>query len=168
MNWYILFSLTQKSEKLVKQLNTKKDIYAFIPQMEYYRRDIKDNALKPLFPGYVFVKSKLNQNDFDLLLMNMNEEKDGLIKQLKYRDTNALREDEIVLLKKLLDDQYILRMSQANLDNHKKAVIYTGPLRHFEKNIIKVDKHNKMAYLDIKFLDRYIQAGLSIKAKYEI
>lgn len=168
MKWYIIFSLTQKSEKLVGQLNRKKNICAFIPQLEYYRRDISGYALKPLFPGYVFVKSELDQEDFDLLLMNMSEGKDGFIKQLKYENVSALREEEIVLLNRLLDDQYILRMSQAYLDVDKRAVVYHGPLKHFEQNIIKIDKHNQIAYLDIQFLNRYVQSGLIIQAKYEV
>lgn len=168
MRYYILFSLSHKVDRLVKQLNKKKDIKAFVPMLEYYRRDINDYALKPLFPGYIFVKSNLNQEEFDLLLMNMKEEKNGLIKQLKYEDVNALRKEEITLLDKLLDDNFVLRMSLASLDDNKRVVVYHGPLKYFEKNIVKVDKHNRLAYLDIKFLDRYVQAGLYVKAKYEL
>ncbi|WRK55693.1 hypothetical protein SD457_00315 [Coprobacillaceae bacterium CR2/5/TPMF4] len=36
---------------------------------EYYRRDIKGNAIKPLFPGYIFVRSNLEQLDFDQFLL---------------------------------------------------------------------------------------------------
>ena len=66
-NWYVLFVLVAKEKKLCSVL-TKKGLNAFIPQMEYYRRDIKGNALKSLFPGYIFIKSEMNQSDFDNFL----------------------------------------------------------------------------------------------------
>lgn len=168
MNWYILYGLTQKIDTLSTQLNKDKRIYAFIPQLEYFRRDKKVIALKPMFPGYIFVKTSLNQEDFDLLISENKVSKNGLIKQLKYKGTSALRKEEIALLGKLLDDDKILRMSYANLDSQKKAKVYKGPLCYFENNIVKVDKHNQLAYLNIQFMNRNIQAGLVIKARYEI
>ena len=44
-----------------------------------------------------------------------------------------------------------------------KAIITKGPLKAFEDNIVNLDKRNRLAYLDIKFLDRNIKAGLWIK-----
>jgi len=164
MNWYILYCLSARTEKLVKSLNQEDNLYAFIPRLEYYRRDIKGYALKPLFPSYIFVKSRLNQAEFDSIIRNMKEEKDGLIKQLKYNDVSALREEEITMFEKLLDDQYILTMSKAFIKD-KKASITEGPLKYFENNIMKVDRHNQLAYLDLKFMGRYILAGLFIKGR---
>lgn len=161
MNWYILYSLTAKTKKLIKMLNSQGCVFAFIPLIEYYRRDINDYALKPLFSSYIFVKTSLNQQEFDILLMSMKEDKDGLIRQLKYKDTTALSDDEIEMFDKLLDSSYVLRMSQASLINNR-AIISHGPLKYFEQDIVKVDKHNQLAYLDLKFMNRYIQAGLVI------
>ncbi len=168
MNWYILFSITKKPDKLLRWFNAKEEVNAFIPKIEYYRRDISGLATKPLFPNYIFVQSTLNQKDFDLILIELIKEKNQIIKQLKYQDVSALRKEEIHMLEKLLNKDFILEMSYANLDSMNKAIVYEGPLRYFEKNIIKVDKHNQVAYLNIRFLDKLMQAGLVIKAKYEI
>ena len=48
-----------------------------------------------MFNNYVFVKTHLNQNEFNDLLLKMREENDGLIKQLKNVDATALTEKEI-------------------------------------------------------------------------
>lgn len=162
MNWYILFSLKLKEEKLCKNINKRKGVYAYIPQLEYYRRDIKECAFKPLFPGYIFVKTYLNQLEFDELIMKMDQEKDGLIRQLKYKETTALTQDEILLLNKLLSSSCVLKMSYGFL-NESKAIVSEGPLKGLESHIVKVDYHNKIAYLDIQFMNRTIQAGLSIE-----
>ena len=162
-NWYVLFVLVAKSDKLCSLL-TKKGIYAFIPQIEYYRRDIKGNALKPLFPGYIFVKSEMNQSDFDNFLYKLGEQKDGLIKQLKEDGVSALRDEEIEMFNKLLNTKGILEMSQAFIED-KRARVIEGPLIYYQDHIVKVDKHNKLAYLDIEFMNRQILVGLNIKCK---
>lgn len=162
-NWYVLFVLVAKSDKLCSLL-TKKGINAFIPQMEYYRRDIKGNALKPLFPGYIFVKSEMEQSDFDNFLYKLGEQRDGLIKQLKEDGVSALRKEEIDMFTRLLNSEGILVMSQAFIED-KRAKVISGPLIYYQDHIVKVDRHNKLAYLDIEFMNRQILVGLNIKCK---
>lgn len=163
MNWYVLFVLVVKEDKLCSLLR-KKGLDAFIPMYEYYRRDIKGNAIKPLFPGYIFVRSNLEQLDFDQFLFNIKEPKEGLIKELKKVDVSALRDDEIKMFEYMLDSKGILRMSQAFIED-KRAKIYKGPLVHYQDHIVKVDKHNKLATLDLEFMDRRFVAGLEITSK---
>lgn len=160
-NWYILHVITLKSDRLCESLNNQGHLYAFTPMMEYYRRDKKANALKALFPGYIFIKTKMDQEEFDAVLFHMKESKDGLIRQLKYNDATALKNDEIEVFEKLIDSSGIVRMSKAYLEN-KKAVVYEGPLKSFENDIVKVDKHNQIAYLRFEFMGRNIQVGLNI------
>ena len=162
-NWYVLFVLVAKEKKLCSVL-TKKGLNAFIPQMEYYRRDIKGNALKSLFPGYIFIKSEMNQSDFDNFLYKLEDQRDGLIRQLKKDGISALRKEEIEMFKKLLNNEGILEMSQAFIED-KKAVVTKGPLIYYQDHIVKVDKHNKLACLDLKFMNIQILVGLNIKSK---
>lgn len=166
MNWYVLYVLTRKTDYLIRNFNKKEDIEAFVPKYEYYRRVDKSIDIKPMFNGYIFIKTTMDQIQFNSLLQSMKDEKDGLIKQLINQETSALRKEEIEMFNKILDDSYIASMSQAYLDNGK-AKVYEGPLQHFEKNIIKVDKHNQLAYLNISFMDRVIRLGLKITSKSE-
>ena len=162
-NWYVLFALVVKENKLCSVLR-RKGLDAFIPKIEYYRRDIKGNTLKMLFPGYIFVRSEMKQSDFDNLLYELGEQRDGLIKQPKDDGVTALRDEEIEMLNKLLNSEGILEMSQAFIEDNKAKVIY-GPLIHYQDHIVKIDKHNRIAVLDIEFLNRHILAGLEIKSK---
>lgn len=162
-NWYVLFALVAKENKLCTVL-TKKGLNAFIPQMEYYRRDIKGYALKPLFPGYIFVRSEMKQSDFDNFIYKLGEQRDGLIKQLKEDGVSALRDEEIEMFNKLLNSEGILEMSQAFIED-KRAKVISGPLINYQNHIVKIDKHNRLAYLDIEFMNRQILVGLNIKSK---
>lgn len=164
MNWYVLYTLGYKSEKIVKRLNKRQNIEAFIPKYEFYFRKTKEYYIKPLFPGYVFIKSNLNQLEFNMLLMDMAEERDGVIRQLTNEGISALTDEEIQMFKNLLDEKYIVRMSEAYIENGK-AVIYIGPLKSYENHIVKVDRSNQCAYLDLTFMDRKIKVGLKIQVK---
>ncbi|MBR3841203.1 MAG: hypothetical protein IKM20_08715 [Erysipelotrichales bacterium] len=163
MNWYVLYVITLKTDKLVKFLH-KKNINAFVPMMEYYRRDKKSWDIKPMFNGYIFIKSNLDQLEFDRVIQDMEELRDGVIRQLKYKDTSALSDEEIDMFNKLLDEEYVLRLSYAYLEDNK-AIVYKGPLKYYQDSIVKVDKHDRVAYLDISFMERYIKASLMITGK---
>ena len=155
------YVLSYKKEQLIKYLNKYEDVEAFVPKYEYYRRVTKDYEIKPMFNGYIFVKSTMNQLEFNSLLMKMSKEKDGLLKQLVYPDTSALKKEEIEMFDRLLDENYVVKMSQAYLQD-KRAIIINGPLKYFENDIRKVDKYNKVAYLNLLFMNREIKAGLEI------
>lgn len=160
-NWYVLYVLSYKKEQLIKYLNKYPDVEAFVPKYEYYRRVSKDYDIKPMFNGYIFVKSSMEQKEFNLLVAKMYREKEGLLKQLVYPDTSALKKEEIAMFDQLLDERYVVRMSQAYLQD-KKAVVIKGPLKYFEDKISKVDKYNQVAYLSLLFMNREIKAGLKI------
>lgn len=164
MNWYVLYALSNKFERLIINLNKRDNIEAFISQYEYYRRSIKGCDIKSMFKDYIFVKSTLNQSEFNLLLQNIKEEKDGLIKQLVRDDVSALRKEEIDMFEKLLDDNHIVRMSQAFLQDGK-AVVSCGPLKPFENNIVKIDRHNHIARLNLSFMNIDIIVGIIFTGK---
>ncbi|WP_050637179.1 transcription termination/antitermination NusG family protein [Candidatus Stoquefichus sp. SB1] len=164
MNWYVLYTLSQKSNKIITNLNRKKELIAFIPEYEICHRKTKEITIKPMFSNYIFVKTDLNQSEFNDLLLKMKDENDGLIKQLKNCETSALRESEIEFFQMILDEQYIVRLSYGYQENGITHVT-KGPLKPFEKHIVKVDKHNQCAYLDLLFFDRRIMLGIDIKCK---
>lgn len=167
INWYVLFVLLERQEKLLNILH-QHDIDAFAPTMEYYRRDIRSLTIKPMFPGYIFVRSEMSQIRFDDFLNQLGDQKRGMIKELKkdseQQASGALREEEIDFLTGILDEKACMRMSYAVLRDGR-AVVTDGPLAAYEEHIVKVDRHNRLAYLDLNYFDRQIQAGLTIGQK---
>ena len=95
MNCYVLYCQRFKIENLCHTFNTKKGIEAFIPLMEKHIHSTNEIVLKPLFPNYLFIKTKMNQIEFDTFLLLMKEEKNGVIKELKKDDVSALTKDEM-------------------------------------------------------------------------
>lgn len=159
MNTYVLFCQTLKVEKVAKVFNKKEGVKAIIPRMEVYMRETDDIALKVMFPGYLFIQSSLNQDEFTYLLNSLREEKDGVIKELKKEDVSALTDEEIELLNRLLNKKGVLKMSEGFKQNGKTIVI-KGPLLSFQGNIVDSNKREMFVLLDILFLGRKIKAGL--------
>lgn len=155
MNWYVLFVLKQYEDGLCSFLN-QKNISVFSAKYEHYRRDKKCLEIKSLFPGYLFVKTELSSQEIKDHLSKL-ENKKGLICQLQYQDVSALRKEEIQILDMLLDKEGILRASKAHLEN-KKLVIEEGPLKGLDDYIVKYDKRNKEAYLDLFFIKQQWKA----------
>lgn len=162
MNCYVLYCQSYKIENLCQRFNQKEGIEAFIPQIEKHLHSTNELVLKPLFPGYIFIKTKMNQIEFDTFLLLMNEQRDGIIRELKKDEVSALTQEEIYLLDNLLDDEYLLRMSKGYKVNGKTVVI-EGPLKKLEKHIVSVDKKSHEAVLNIQFLNKKLKAGIEMQ-----
>lgn len=83
MNYYVLFCQTVRTEKVCQILNKKDGVHAFIPKMEVYIHINGNIDLKTMFPGYLFIKTKMNQLEFSSFILFLDEEKKGIIKELK-------------------------------------------------------------------------------------
>ena len=164
MNYYVLFCQSLKIEKLYHTFNLKKDTEAFIPRMERYIRSKDKIVIQNMFPGYLFIKTTMNQTEFDTLLLLMKEERDGVIRELKKEEVSALTKEEIKLLDILLNKQYILVMSKGYKINGRTKII-EGPLKKLEEHIVSVDKKSHEAVLNIEFLNKKLKAGIEMQNK---
>ncbi|MGN8631799.1 transcription termination/antitermination NusG family protein [Blautia sp. HCP3S3_G3] len=166
-NWYILFVQTEKQSQLCFLLE-QEGVHAFLPMMEYYRRDRRGLAEKPMFPGYIFVQSELTQKEFDDLLDSMKERRWGFIRQLKEEGGSALTEEEKAFFQWLLDDGGTARMSYGYLNPAGTAVITYGPLIGCERHIRKTDRHNRLVLMDFAFREEPVKLGLTILTMKEL
>ena len=164
IHYYVLYCQSLKIEKLYYVFNNQKDVEAFIPRYEKYIRSKDKVIINPIFPGYLFIKTSKDQIEFDTMLTLMYEQKDGVIKELKKDEVSALTKDEIHLLKLLLNEQYILKMSKGYKQTNKTIVV-EGPLKALQEHIFSVNKREHFAILNIEFLNRRIKAGIEMQDK---
>lgn len=161
MNWYILYVLCGNEEMVVTALKQEDDFLAFVPKMEYYRRDQKKVAMKAMFPGYVFVKTKLAPVEFHKALTAVRVQRQRMMKELTYEDATSLKPQEVAYFENLLDECGLMKMSTGIIEDRKLKIL-DGPLQHYENRIVKVDKHERMAYLDLEFMKRHIKAAFQL------
>lgn len=168
--WYVVQVRTGTEEvvkmQCLKIINHKILEDCFIPYYElmkkYEGKWHKEKRI--LFPGYVFMVSS-NVDELFLELKNV----DGLTKVLGTgEEVVPLENDEIEFLKAFGKKEQLVEMSEGIIDGGKVCVV-DGPLKGYEGWIKKVDRHKRLAYLEVELMDRKIETrvGLEIVEKKE-
>lgn len=167
-NWYVLYVQGGKEAFLRDMINRRGDVVAFVPMMErkYKIKGIYQILRKPMFPGYLFIKTDEQQDYIETLFYEYRMKLTGFRKLLKYDEegTSALHEEEIRFLDDILDEEYTLKMSKGRIYKGV-TIVEEGPLKGLEKNIRKIDRHKCLANLYVKVLDKEVYAGLEITEK---
>ena len=181
-HYSVLFTRTEKQSEMQKALSAvfpEGRGKIFLPMREYYRRDKKENDLKPLFPGYLFVYSDMGRKELHGFLLEHRGKVTSFLKELGqygqglpegqegFREGAAtdLTEEESSFLDTILDKDGIQRMSAGYRENNGQIVVVEGPLVEYAGRIVKVDRHERLAYLNLKFREIDIVAGLEVKPK---
>lgn len=128
----------------------------FVPQWEYYRRDKKGLALKPLFSVYIFVHTDLKRTElFEMLRKDklprpvriylMKTDSDNLWTE-KVNQLFDMSEDEEEFFDAVLDRDGVERVSRGYIDGKSgRAVVMEDPLSNYSDRIVKLDKRNWLA-----------------------
>lgn len=136
-------------------------LYPILPTEETIsgRRHIQERIL---FPGYVFL---ITQNPEKLV--NGLRKVIGLTKLIGTGDEIVpLVQEEIDLLMKIGKDKQLVEMSSGIIENDRVQIL-AGPLMGMEGNIRRIDRHKRMAYMEIEMFGRTVEmkVGLEIIRK---
>lgn len=177
----VLFVRTEKQSEVCSILSgafPREHGKIFLPMREYYRRDRKENDTKPLFPGYLFVHSDMDRRGLHEFLLEQRQKIPSFLRELglgtkelsgemDWEDAGIvdLTPEESSFLDQMLDEKGIQRMSAGYRENSGKTVVMEGPLKEFSQKIVRIDRHERLAYLSLKFREFDVMAGLEIKPK---
>ena len=77
-----------------------------------------------------------------------------------------LSQEEIDLLLRMGSDSQLVEMSSGIIENDRVQVL-SGPLKGMEGSICKIDRHKRMAYLEVEMFGRTVEmkVGLEIVSK---
>lgn len=115
-----------------------------------------------LFPGYVFLIAENPEK-----LVNELRKVIGLTKLIGTGDEIVpLVQKEIDLLMKIGTDKQLVEMSSGIIENDRVQIL-AGPLMGMEGNIRRIDRHKRMAYMEIEMFGRTVEmkVGLEIIRK---
>lgn len=168
MYWYVVHIKLERGPKLVSFFNQQNNIKAFIPKMErwYNIKGKKDYIIKDLYPDYVFIKSEMDQHEFNKRFKEFFKSIDGFAQLLELEDVYVLKTEEQILmerLQRLLDNKNIIRHSVGNIVN-SKLIVEEGPLVNLENKVIKIDRHKRLAILKSDFFNK-ITVPLEVVSK---
>ena len=173
VNWVIVYVRTGTEKKTVDTLKNILDseyYKPFIPVKEtpYRRRGVISKQQKLLFPGYVFIETKIEPNEIATnlrpILMDKIRLKD-IIKLLHY-DKN---QNEVVLIEaerlywtKLFNEEYCVTGSIGYLEGDKLRVI-SGALFGMEGEIKRVDRHRRLANVETQIMGKKIEIRVMLE-----
>lgn len=115
-----------------------------------------------LFPGYVFFQT----GDVDDLFYRLKR-MDGLTKILRTGDDfTPLHETEVAFLQQFGREEHVVEMSIGYIEGDE-VIITTGPMADWHGKVKKIDRHKKIAVLEIEFFGRMtdVTVGLEIVEK---
>ena len=151
---------------LVNKLLSDSIKECFVPRREVMRRvDGQWASIREtLFPGYLFVETTDIQHVMERLarvpaftrLLGVSDER-----------VIPLSQDEVVWLTALLQPlDKVLEMSVGIIEGDR-VIVTDGPLVGHEASISKIDRHKRLAYLDMRMFGRTktIKVGLEIVRK---
>lgn len=148
--WYVIHTMSGTEQKCVQQCRQYIDpadyVEMFVPQYiskKHFKQEWHD-VERTLFPGYIFV-------DTDRIEPVL----EGLKKVHQYtkilRDADAISpitEQEQKFLSDMMDERHIVQYSEGFLIG-EKVCITSGPLKHYQGCIKTVDRHRRIAKLEI-------------------
>ena len=168
-NWYVIQVKTGNEEKIkdICQRLISKDILqeCFIPKTKRMRkvRGIFYEREEILFKGYVFMITYAIDDLYQCLKLIPE-----LTKVLGNDGSNILPilKEEAIFLLKFGKEDHIVDMSKGYIIG-SKIMILTGPLVGNEGIIRKIDRHKRIAYIEVKLFDQIttVKVGLEIISK---
>lgn len=168
MYWHVLFVLGGYEQKITQKINESHHD-AFLPKVTkiFKRKDElrKEDVL--LFKNYIFVKSNHDTTEFQKYIQNEVQHLTGFIKLLKHdQQTESLYPHEKEFLMKFANKDHVIEDSKGLIEGDK-IVITEGPLMGHESLIKKIDRHKRIAQLDIEMFgqQRTITVALEIISK---
>lgn len=138
----------------------------FVPKREVAHRKSGQwhRILEKLFPGYVFVRTSAPKRAREVL---------GRVPAFTRMLTSAgdtclpLTADEVAWINATTNmDTHVMEMSEGAIEGDRVVVI-RGPLKGREASITRVDRHKRLAWVDMNMFGRNktIRVGLEIVSK---
>lgn len=125
LKWYAIHSRSRHEDVVLNGLK-KKFIEAFLPKMQVMsrRKDRRKMILVPILPGYVFVHSDLNLNQYWDIIKTY-----GVVRILGIQGKPvSVKDEEIESLKTLHGTDRTVR-NQAYMKEGDRVMIMEGPLK---------------------------------------
>ena len=164
-NWYVI-QVRSRMEEKIKDICEKlisKDILmsSFIPK----RRLVKkihgkwEEIEEILFSGYVFLVSDHPEELYSELKKVPDLTK--LLGKIE-KEFFPLYEDEIIFLKSMYDEENVVHMSEGIIENDI-VKITNGPLKGKEGMIAKIDRHKRIAFIEVELFGKITQAKVGLE-----
>ncbi|MFH1624684.1 MAG: UpxY family transcription antiterminator, partial [Pseudomonadota bacterium] len=152
LKWYAVYTRSRHEEKVHVGLQNK-DFEAFLPKVEIWsrRKDRRKKIWVPLFPGYVFVRSQLNNYSHHDILKTT-----GVVRMIGVRGRpQALPEEEIVSLQLLTTSGEPI-FPHGYIRTGDKVMVTEGPLEGAVGTVLRAKSKKNKLVVSVHLLQRSV------------
>lgn len=162
--WYVLHTKTAREVEVGRRVRDA-GMHALVPrrQMTERRRGVTGQVIRCLFPGYVFVNTALEPNDYYTLTGIR-----GVIRILGAGRPQPVQPAEMNRVLGLVRDDELIGVSTALLERDGVKIV-SGPLRGLEGQIVKLDRRKGRAKVNIPLFGepKIIELSVNVLQKSE-
>ena len=175
--WYVLFVRSNTEKRVMSDIDDfakanrlAYEIEAFVPESEYYYRNKKYREMgkpyrkRPLFPGYVFIETNMDSQEFMKVFAHYIRNSADIIKLLRYGEYGdiAIAQEERRRFEYLFKGKRCLEHSQGIIEGDK-VIIENGPLMGREGNIKRINRHNRSVKVEFEMFGKAIYAEVALE-----
>ncbi len=165
---YVFWVKTGKEEQACKQIKTAfgEDIVILELLVEYFfrKQGIVLKLTKLAFPGYIFITTKIESNEFILRARKCTSQSMSILKLLCYNDTYraAMHEDERAVIDCLWQGKNCIETSSGFFEGDH-VVVTDGPLKGRESVIKSISPRKRQAIVEIELMGRLINTTVGLE-----
>ncbi|KAF0119171.1 MAG: transcription antitermination protein [bacterium] len=150
--WYAVYTRSRHEEKVYTRLKNK-DFEVFLPKAETWsrRKDRRKKIWMPLFPGYIFVQSQLDNYSYHDILKTV-----GVVRIIGIKGhPTPIPEEEIVSLKLMVNSGQPV-FPHNYIKTGDKVTVIDGPLEGAVGTILRAKSKKDKLVVSIPLLQRSI------------
>jgi transcription termination/antitermination protein NusG len=165
--WFVLYVKSGFEDEIAHKINEQDSVNAFVPRkIKLYKRQgklIKVNDI--VFKSYVFVETDMDYETFHLQVINKIKVHSAFFKTLLHKEDKnieTLYPTEKELLLSLMNKDRFIEPSIGFVEGDKVTII-SGPLVGKESIIQKINKHKRIAILEVELMGRQIEMQIPLE-----
>ena len=161
--WYVMQVQTGNEEMIIKLceqvINTKKYERIFLPKCVTLkkRRGEWKELIQTLFPGYIFIDTDENRITDIIRACYAIPEVTKVLRSAE--NFTPIHELEQTYLREMMDDEDIVRPS-VGYQVGEHVEILSGPLRYGHAKICYVDRHKRVAEIEVEVIGKTTEENL--------
>ena len=148
--WYAVHTRSHFEQKVYKGLN-EKSIEVFLPKVQVMsrRRDRRKKILVPLLPGYVFVRSAMDPEEYWGVIKTV-----GVVRMVGFEGRPAAANEEEIASLMILDGTDRTVQNRSYMKRGDRVMIMEGPLKGLVGFYLRHKGHSDKVVVSVELLQR--------------
>lgn len=166
---YVLFVRSGMERKICLALRDSvfrkcpdcQDVEFFAPLFEkvFIRKGISKIETGVLFPGYVFIFGEISTRLYEVI----NDNSDVFCFLKSGTQLLQVPKEEWGLLGEICNENGVIEVSTVDFEKNDRIMVMSGPLKNLATKIVSVNKHKRIAFVEVQMMNRVNRIKLSFE-----